>query len=172
MIIFLGYMCSGKTSVGQRVSDLLSVDFIDLDHYIEEQEKMTIPDIFSKKGAIYFRKKENEYFQNVIGTNNNIVLSLGGGTPCYYNNMDLIQSEANIKSFYLNAAIQTILERLWANKNTRPLISGIDKKEGLLDFVGKHLFERRPFYQMAQYQIEVDNKTIDEVSKEIISLLL
>jgi len=171
MLILLGYMGCGKSVVGQQVSDLIGLKFIDLDTYIEDQEKMSISQIFSEKGVIYFRKKENECLKELIRSEENVILSLGGGTPCYYNHMELINSTSNIKSFYLNAGINELTNRLWNERVLRPLISEVSNKEELTEFIGKHLFERRQYYQEAQYKINVDNKTIYQVAKEVISNL-
>ncbi|MGJ8684031.1 MAG: shikimate kinase [Nonlabens sp.] len=171
MLVFLGYMGSGKSVVGQRVSELLDYDFIDLDRYIEKEEKRNISKIFSENGAIYFRKKENQYLKTVIESEDKVILSLGGGTPCYYNHMEILNSHKNIKTFYLNAGIQTLTERLWDGRNTRPIITDIKTKEDLLEFIGKHLFERRPYYQQARHHIKVDDRNIDEIAQEVIGYL-
>lgn len=171
MIILLGYMGSGKTVVGQVVSRLIGFEFIDLDHYIEFKEGEKISEIFQKKGVIYFRQIENKYLKELIDEDRKIILSLGGGTPCYYNHMDMLSSKSFIHTIYLNAGIKTLTNRLWDNKENRPLISGINDKDDLLEFIGKHLFERRPFYQRARYQITVDDKSVSEISNEIVSTL-
>lgn len=169
MLVFLGYMGSGKSVVGQRVSELLGFDFIDLDRFIEQEERMSISDIFSEKGAIYFRKRENECLRMIIERSQKVVLSLGGGTPCYYNNMEMINSKSDTKTYYLDASIGSLVERLWLNRVHRPLITGIETKSELHEFIAKHLFERRPFYSTAQEKINVDNKSVEEIAQEIIS---
>lgn len=169
MLVFLGYMGGGKSVVGQRVSELVGFSFIDLDRFIEQEEKMSISDIFSKKGTIYFRKRENECLKMIIERSQKVVLSLGGGTPCYFNNMELINSKSNIKTYYLDASISTLVERLWGNRAHRPLISGTQTKTELQEFIAKHLFERRPFYSTAQEKINVNNKSVEEIAQEIIS---
>ena len=171
MLIILGYMGCGKSVVGQRVSELLGYRFIDLDHLIEREESMTINQIFREKGSIYFRKKENEYFKRIINSKKKVVLSLGGGTPCYYDHMEIINSIKTIKSFYLNAGIVKLSNRLWDEKDSRPLVADLKSKEELLEFIGKHLFERRVFYLKAQYKIEVDDKSVDQIAQEVTSYL-
>jgi shikimate kinase len=89
-IILLGYMGSGKTTIGSSLSKKLYQNFTDLDDYIEKKENKTISEIFTEKGEIYFRKIEHVYLKQFIMDNDSYILSLGGGTPCYANNMDFI----------------------------------------------------------------------------------
>ncbi len=99
---------------------------------------------------------------------NDCIISLGGGTPCYGNNMDIITN--NSKSIYLSATINTIFERLKSETSQRPLVATIGK-ENLKEYIAKHLFERSPYYSKADEIISVDNKTIEQIVKEIKVLL-
>lgn len=165
-IILVGYMGSGKTTIGQKVAESLQVPFIDLDVYIEKKELNSINDIFSKKGEIYFRKKEHEYFRELLLSNQSFVLSLGGGTPCYANNHLELQN-IDVKSFYLKANVKTLVKRLELEKQNRPLISSIDD---LYQYIGPHLLERSHYYHFAQHVISVENKSIPSITEEIMSL--
>ncbi len=98
-ITLLGYMGSGKSTIAKIVASRLNLTALDLDEYIIEKEGCSIPDIFQKKGEIYFRKIENQYLKELLESDQSYVLALGGGTPCYANNMELILQES--KSFYL-----------------------------------------------------------------------
>jgi shikimate kinase len=167
-IVLLGYMASGKSAIGKSLALNLNLPFIDLDNYIESCEDLLISDIFSKKGEIYFRKKETEYLQELINLKNDCIISLGGGTPCYGNNMDIITN--NSKSIYLNASINTIFERLKNETSQRPLVATIGK-DNLKEYIAKHLFERSPFYSKASEIVSVDNKTIEQIVKELKILL-
>ena len=169
-IVLLGYMASGKSSIGKRLAKYLSLNFIDLDDYIIEKEKMTVATIFKTKGEIYFRKIENLYLQEVLANNDDFILSLGGGTPCYSNNMEVIHDFEDIKSIYLQGSITTLVKRLIKKKAKRPLIAelGDDK---IPEFVAKHLFERRFYYEQAKMTIKIDGKKKKEVSKELFNLL-
>ena len=164
-IILLGYMSSGKSTVGKKLSQRLYIPFIDLDSYIEKKEKSSVKDIFKEKGEIFFRLLEHKYLKELIASNKKFVLSLGGGTPCYSNNMEYLTKNSDIISIYLHASILTIVNRLKYNKN-RPLITGI-KENKLSDFVSKHLFERSFFYNKATYKVSVDNKTVEKIVTEI-----
>lgn len=167
-IVLLGYMASGKSAIGSVLANKLGMQFIDLDNFIEENEKLSIADIFSVKGEIYFRKKEEEYLQELLHLKNDCVISLGGGTPCYGNSMNLIKNNAT--SFYLKASIITLFERLKDETSQRPLVSAIGE-ENLKEYIAKHLFERGLYYEMANHTISVDKKKIFTIIDEIIELL-
>ena len=91
-IVLVGYMASGKSSVGKVLADNFGYSFIDLDEYIEYKEAASITEIFTQKGEIYFRIKEIEYLKEILSLEKNIILSVGGGAPCYGENMKLIKS--------------------------------------------------------------------------------
>ncbi len=164
-IILLGYMASGKSTIGKEASKKLNTNFIDLDDYISNREKMTISEIFKNKGEIYFRLKENKYLKEILNSDEDFILSLGGGTPCYAGNMDLIKA-STAKSIYIKASIKTLVERLKNEKNTRPLVAELNDDK-LSEYVAKHLFERRYFYEQASKTINTDNLTSKEVVTEI-----
>ncbi|WP_375241048.1 shikimate kinase [Polaribacter sp.] len=168
-IILLGYMASGKSTIGREASKKLNTNFIDLDDYISNREKMTISEIFKNKGEIYFRIKENKYLKEILDSEEDFILSLGGGTPCYAGNMDLIKA-STATSIYIKASIKTLVDRLKNEKNTRPLVSELTDDK-LSEYVAKHLFERRFFYEQADTTINSDNLTSKEVVTEIKKLL-
>lgn len=164
IISLVGYMGSGKSHISKILSDKINFKLIDLDKEISRRNKLTIPEIFEKKGEIYFRKLERETLEEILATQENIVLSLGGGTPAYYNNMEIINN--NSKSVFLRASISTLAERISKQKEKRPLIAKISD-EDLPEFIAKHLFERNVFYSKAQFSINTDNKTPEEIINEI-----
>lgn len=171
-IVLLGYMGSGKSAVGKKLATHTNALFIDLDAYIEEKEGKKIADIFAEKGEIYFRKLESKYLKEVLLTEENIVLSLGGGTPCFAGNMEVVNLSVNTVSLYLQTSIATLAERLFPERQKRPLISHIETKEMLTEFIGKHLFERLSFYTLASHSISTDNKDINAIVQEIKKLLI
>ncbi|KAB8154872.1 shikimate kinase [Kordia sp. TARA_039_SRF] len=168
-IVLLGYMASGKTAVSKLLGTALELPVVDLDDYIEQKERKSIPEIFETKGEIYFRKKEHQYLKEVLEMQEPKVVSLGGGTPCYANNMKLIH-EYTTDTFYLRTSIKEIINRVKDEKSKRPLISTISD-EDLPEFIGKHLFERNAFYQQATHSILTDHKTVEEIVVEIKQLL-
>ncbi len=167
-VILLGYMASGKSTLVKYLAEKLEIEAIDLDDYIVDKEKDSIKNIFKKKGEIYFRIQENIYLKELIFNDKSFVLSLGGGTPCYANNMTLLQDLPN--SFYLKANLKTLYDRLRIQKAERPLIFELND-EKLHEFIAKHLFERAPFYDLAKHKIIVDNNTTELIGNEILGLL-
>lgn len=161
-------MASGKSTLGKILATKLNYSFIDLDDYIEEEEKSSVSDIFKTKGEIYFRGKETDYLKDILSSKNKLVLSLGGGTPCYSGNMQVIKDAENATSIYLNASITTLVERLKTEKSKRPLIAHLKTGELLTEFIGKHLFERTQFYSQAEVTISTDNKNEKDIIEELI----
>jgi len=169
-IILLGYMGVGKSLIGQHLSNILNQKFIDLDEYIETKKSKSIHDIFRDSGDIYFRKIESQLLNDCLLNNTNIILSVGGGTPCYNNNMSLINSNENISVYLKNRNVE-LAKRLFQIKEYRPLISDIESEEKMIEFVSKHLFEREVFYNQATVKINCHGNDINKICKEITSVL-
>lgn len=169
-IILLGYMASGKSAVGKALASKMFLPFVDLDEYIEEKEQKSIPSIFKDEGEIYFRLKEHQYLKELLEKDEAFVLSLGGGTPCYAGNMEIITKDRNAISVYLKTAIQTVVSRLEDNKSKRPLVANLSNEE-LFEFVAKHLFERSFFYEKTNLKIITDSKSIEDIVTELRILL-
>ena len=164
-IVLVGYMGSGKSTIAKLLSKKLNINFIDLDEYIEKKLKSTVSTIFEEKGEIYFRKMEHKYIQEIMDKKDSLILSTGGGTPCYSNNMDAINAKSS-NVFYLKLSINELVERLILEKNNRPLIKNVANEE-LSEFVGKHLFERSYYYLQARHIIACDKKTPEQIVNEI-----
>ena len=159
-------MGSGKTLVSKELSILNNFKIFDLDTEISKQNNSSIAEIFKKKGEIFFRKTEKEVLEKILSTEKNIILSLGGGTPCYYNNIDSI-NEKTI-SVFLKTNVKNLAQRLSSEKDKRPLIQNISN-EDLPEFIAKHLFERNPFYNQAKITINTDNLSAREIAEEILT---
>tara|TARA_R110002049_G_scaffold45852_4_gene133330 strand:+ start:18 stop:533 length:516 start_codon:yes stop_codon:yes gene_type:complete len=168
-IVLVGYMGSGKTTIGKLLAKELEISFLDLDEVIQNGVGDSIPNIFNAKGEIFFRKKENEYLNAVLSNKNNFILSTGGGTPCYSGNMKTMLDLAD-HVFYLKISIPGLVKRLIKEKDHRPLIKNIDEGD-LPEFIGKHLFERNNFYLKATHIVECDNKDPETLVAEIRQLL-
>lgn len=166
-LILVGYMGSGKSSVGKKLSEILNYDFVDLDGYIESSLNLSIREIFETKGEIFFRKQESHYLMEALNKEHRII-ALGGGTICYGNNLSIISEKDNSKMIYLKASIQNLTERLFHEKSKRPLIAHINSKTDLFEFIGKHLFERAPFYEQSHISIKTDSLSIDQVVESIL----
>jgi len=171
VVVLLGYMASGKSTIGKILAKKLSYQFMDLDSYIEQKEQNSVKDIFRNKGEIYFRKKESLYLNELINSNENLVLSLGGGTPCYGSNMEDILNTNLVTSIYLKASIPTLIKRLQNEQDSRPLVSHLKSKEALEEYIGKHIFERSQFYNRSHFTISTDGKSENEIIDNINSIL-
>lgn len=167
-IILLGYMGCGKTTIGQKLAVSLNRQFIDLDQYIEQNEKLSIKKLFESNKEIQFRKLEHHYLKELISNPDSFVLSLGGGTPCYANNLLMLQAD-HITSVYLKASIATLTKRLEDQKDSRPLLANQPDDE-LAEFIAKHIFERSYFYSHATHTVNIDGKSIETIVQEITDL--
>lgn len=168
-VVLIGYMGSGKSVVAKKIAHEMGISVVELDELIENQCKMTISEIFKTKGELFFRKLEHQLFLELLQNRDNLIISTGGGTPCYYNNHEFLNGE-HIVSVYLNASIDTLYSRLINEKEKRPLIANLDDIDWQ-EFIAKHLFDRSFYYNQATFKVSVDNKSIDEVASEIIQLL-
>lgn len=172
MKIFLcGYMGSGKSVVAKHLAEKLNLPLIDIDDQIALIENKTVPEIFKSNGELYFRKRENQVLQDVLEDPASLVISLGGGTPCYGNNLEMILSGKDSILIYLKASVGFLISRLASEKDKRPLISHLASDEDLEDFIRKHLFERGYYYNQARLKISVEGRDIDSIVDEIIKNL-
>jgi shikimate kinase len=185
LLFLLGFMGSGKTYSATLLSKQWNLPHIDLDHWIEEQEGMTISTIFEQKGEEYFRKAETEALHKILleygksapnlqGNSTlsdhiinkfNIfaVISVGGGTPCFHGNMDLMNS--NGLTIWLDPPEEVIVERLMREAAKRPLIAERTGSE-LRSFVHQKRAEREQFYAKARFRVESHQELLAHVSKE------
>ena len=162
----MGYMGSGKSIISKELSSKLGFKNIDLDNEISSELGLSIPEIFQKKGELFFRKKEKEVLERILNTQEDVVLSLGGGTPCYYDNIDVINERS--VSVYLAANVSTLVKNLLQEKGERPLIAGI-KDEELSNFVGQHLMERNRYYSKAKMVVMVNDWDLDRIVNDILA---
>ena len=166
-LVLLGYMGSGKTTIGNYLKQDLNYKLYDLDNYIEEKWDLNISDIFQTKGELYFRKIENKALKEILDLKGPMIISLGGGTPCYYNNIDYINSREETLTFYLKSSVDSISNRLLNDKNNRPLINNLKNIDEIKGYVNKHLFERNQFYFKAKHIISTDKKNLKTIVAEI-----
>ncbi len=149
-IYIVGYMGSGKTSLGRQLAQQLQIPCIDLDCQIEQVQNQSISAIFEQHGEIYFRELERAALLQSFETDRTII-STGGGAPIYKNNMQLMNEEGI--TIYLNADTQTLFNRLKYGKAKRPILANLNDEE-LLQFIDKHLNPRKPIYETAQLQLD------------------
>jgi len=165
MVYLIGYMGAGKTTITKLLADELHLPFYDTDQEIEKNQKRSVSEIFKKDGELYFRMLETELLNNI---NQNSIIACGGGLPIYNNNMGLINSKGI--SIYLKASNNCLFNRLKNEKHSRPLIE--NKTDEKLDiYIKNELQSRSPFYNLANHTILVDNKSTNEVLREVNSLI-
>lgn len=168
MKIFLtGYMGSGKSVVGRELAKILKYKYVDLDDQIELMQGKKINTIFEERGELYFRKLERQILEDILAQKDKMVISLGGGTPCYGDNFEIINNRENTKTIYLSASVAVLTERLFHEKLQRPVISHLETREALEEFIRKHLFERAFYYNQSEIIIKVDELRVEEVVTKI-----
>ena len=167
-LVLLGYMGSGKSSVGKLLSETLQYQFTDLDHYIEMAESMTISQLFQEKGEIYFRRNEATTMAQIISEEKKMVIATGGGTPCYGTIMDDLLANEDVVTIYLKNSLETLTERLFAEKSDRPLIAHLKTEVVLNDFIRKHLFERSYYYNRASIVLACDGLSPEVIVEQLV----
>ena len=162
-IYLTGYMGSGKSTIGKKLATKLGFLFIDLDNLIESKYRITIPDIFSKYDENAFRLVEHKTLQDTF-TINNVVISTGGGTPCFYNNISLINQHGF--SVYIQMHAKSLYDRLINSKKKRPLLADKSADE-ILDHIEKQLGERESYYLQSKLIIKGESLDIDKLVESI-----
>ena len=166
-IFLVGYMGVGKTTIGKLLSKELDVEFIDLDIYIENRYRKTIKEIFADKGETKFRIIEREMLREVA-TFHNVLISTGGGTPCFFNNMDVMNLHG--VTLYIKASVDQLVSRLVTSKNVRPIIHNKSPEE-LKEFVTNHLIEREFYYSKANLTYQTEQlMSIAHINETIIGI--
>lgn len=167
-ILLLGYMASGKSTIAELLSKASGIPYKDLDEIIEEKAQKSISKIFEEDGEIKFRKMEHEALKAVLSDEQELILALGGGTPCYAGNHEFLKND-NVVSVYLKAGIPVLVNRLRKDNKPRPLFDKQPKEEQE-EYVAKHLFDRSYFYHQAKHVVSTDGKSAEDVVNEIMSL--
>lgn len=158
----LGYMGSGKTTLGKALSEHLGVDFVDLDVHITAEIGRSIVSFMEDKGELAFRKVEHTVLERLLSeSREDVVVALGGGTPVFYNHMEALNAAGT--TVFLDVSVVELARRLEKDAD-RPLIKD---KDDVAEFVAKHLFERRPFYSLAQHRVKGDALTVEAVLEAI-----
>lgn len=150
-IILIGYMGSGKTTVGKALSKETGMMFYDLDWYIESRMRKTVAQIFAEKGEEGFRKIEHNMLHEVAEFEN-VIISCGGGTPCFFDNIDYINQQGEV--VYLKATPEVLYRHLLMGKVERPLIKNKTPEE-LIAYITEQVAQREVFYKKARYTLDV-----------------
>ncbi len=159
LIFLLGMMGSGKSTLGRELAEKLGYTFLDLDAVIEQQEGRTIGEIFATDGQEHFRKLERDALQSIISTYKQAVVATGGGTPCFFDNMMLMNAAG--ETVFLDLPEEVLAQRLSSSDlSTRPLLAGKTQTE-LISFLNKTFAARRQFYEQAKHTIAKPPYTIN-----------
>ena len=164
-IFLCGFMGCGKSTHGKKLSVILNLPFIDLDQYIQNKEHKTVQFIFDNEGEEEFRRLETKYLNELILNSENHVISLGGGTVCFNNNVDLIKKNGLL--IYIEMSSEALAERLSKSKQKRPLLNNVPL-ENLNAFIKNKLDERSSFYLRANITIEGSNLNYSHLHRLII----
>ncbi|MFK8045533.1 MAG: shikimate kinase [Crocinitomicaceae bacterium] len=160
-VFLMGFMGSGKTSIGRPLASQLGMNFIDLDSVLETNEQLKVSEIFNDKGEDYFRNLEHSWLSTFNGINS--LISVGGGTPCFNNNLK--QMEEKGVTIYLKLPVQMLANRLINAKAIRPIIEPYrHDKEALINFISVLLVEREKYYKKADLVFETSNLTANKKS--------
>ncbi len=166
-LYLLGYMYSGKTTVGQQLARCLGYRFVDLDQLFEERYHTAIPLFFSRYGEEAFRKLEQAVLHSTQAMDN-VVISTGGGTPCYFDNMQWINAHG--VSIYLDVTIEVIIQRALRSRKQRPVLAGKSREE-LRAFIQDQLAQRLPYYSQATLVFPADDPDIALLRDRVVALL-
>lgn len=170
-IILIGYMGAGKTTVGRVLAKQMGLQFYDLDWYIENRMRKKVSEIFAERGEEGFRTIERNMLHEVAEFEN-VVLSCGGGTPCFFDNMEYMNQQGDV--VYLKASPETLFEHLKMGKSVRPLLLG-KNDEKLMAFIREQLQKREEYYSKANHIVEINpmvsidrvEETVDDVKREL-----
>lgn len=164
-IYLVGFMGAGKSSIGRRLANLMKIRHIDLDEHIEERERRSISTIFANEGQDAFRKLEADALRD-INYETDCVISTGGGTPCFLDNMQFMLDNGTV--IYLSMSPGMLKSRLEKSKKDRPLLKNLTSDE-LLQYIEKTLEEREKWYKKANYTVDGDKVDI-ELLRQILNM--
>jgi len=166
-IYLIGYMGSGKSTLGNKLAREMGLTFIDLDKYIEERNCKTVPQLFTELGEPGFREKERKALEE-ISEFTDVIIATGGGAPCFYDNMELMNRTGI--TVFLDIQPSVLAERLLKSKTERPLIQGKSRTE-LVRFIDESLKKRMPFYTKAIIRMEKTQDMAVQLREKIHKIL-
>ncbi|MDE5874130.1 MAG: shikimate kinase [Muribaculaceae bacterium] len=168
-LFIIGYMGSGKTTFGKALASATGLTFIDLDFYIEQRFHATVSEIFAEHGEEGFRKIERDMLREVADFED-VIISCGGGTPCFFDNMDFMNSHGH--TLWLQASRESLFSRLIRKREKRPLLAGHTDEE-IREIIDNQLKAREPHYSKAAHTWKSDSledrRQIDDNIADFIS---
>ena len=157
-------MGSGKTHWGRQLSKKLGIPFFDLDEQIVSHEEKSIPEIFAAEGEEYFRLLEKDVLYIITESHDSFVMACGGGTPCYYNNIEYMSKSGT--SVWINTPVQTLYERLINEKESRPLIKNLSDEQ-LKGYIIKKYADRKIYYEQADVIVDEEPVQLEKLVEKI-----
>jgi shikimate kinase len=163
-IYLIGFMGSGKTYWGHQLSQKLKLPFFDMDEQVVNSEAKSINEIFESYGEEYFRLKEKGILHVITETHSSFVMACGGGSPCYFNNIDYMNQAGT--TVWLNTPSNVLFQRLLTEKDKRPLLKGLSDGQ-LKSYIIKKFSDRKIYYEQAQVAIDDENISLDHFIEKI-----
>ncbi|MEL7585490.1 MAG: shikimate kinase [Prolixibacteraceae bacterium] len=163
-IYLIGYMGSGKSTLGKELAFRLSLPFVDMDQAIEKKYGNTVQEIFKGEGEAAFRTKEQACLHE-IAAGQDAVVATGGGAPCFFDNMDLMNATGCC--IFLDVAPEELARRLMNARDIRPLVQEASSKEELVEKITKMMKDRRPYYEKARFIVSGNRITAEEVIDKV-----
>jgi shikimate kinase len=161
-IFLIGFMGSGKTHWGPQLSAKVGLPFFDLDTVIIEREKQSVTDIFNEKGEEYFRYLEKNVLEELVDDNPEFIISCGGGTPCFFNNIQFMKKKGTV--IWLNTQVDILVNRLLKDKISRPVLKDVADEE-LKPYILKKILSRKLYYEQAHIIVNEESLSIDTFAK-------
>ena len=164
-IFLIGFMGSGKTHWGRLLSQKLGIPFFDLDEQVTEHAGKSIVEIFAEDGEEHFRMHEKDVLHIITESHDAFVMSCGGGSPCYFNNIEYMNQSG--VSVWINTPLNTIFSRLKGEKEKRPLIKSLSDDQ-LKSFISKKFADRKIYYEQADVMVDEEPLQLDHLIQKIL----
>ena len=166
-IYIVGYMGAGKTTAARRLAQCLGWEVVDTDALFEEKYKISVNDFFNKYDEPLYRKLESEVLKSTESLEN-VVVSTGGGTACYFDNMEWMNQHG--LTVFLRISPKAAVDRVIHSRHKRPLVEGKSEEE-LIEFVNSHYASRLPFYELAQITVKSEDFDLEALLQKLTSFL-
>jgi len=163
-IFLIGFMGSGKTHWGGLLSEKLGIRFFDLDEQVTEHAGKSIAEIFSTEGEEQFRLKEKDVLHLITESHESFVMACGGGSPCYFNNIDYMNQAGT--TVWINVSLDILFERLVKEKDKRPLIKDLSAEQ-LRAFINKKFADRKIYYEQADVTVDEEPVQLENLIEKI-----
>lgn len=166
-IFLIGFPGCGKSTYGKKLSAKLHLSFIDLDTAFEQKYRISVEDFFAKYGEDAYRLCEHEVLLNAV-ENDDVLISCGGGTPCFFNHIDLMKGKGVV--VYLQMSVASIVNRLTHAKRVRPLVKNLSPA-GLEQYVSENMKIRGPIYEQAHLSVKAESPDVEVLAVQLMEII-